>query len=272
MAKNVFQICALDDKRLVLLNKKVRRNDLLDQLRQFEPTLVVTEACYTANLWGRRIQQLGHTVKFVPTHAVKPFLIGNKNDANDALAIAEAALRPKIHFVSVKTVEQQDLQSLYKIRELLVRQRTAQVNQLRGLLAEYGEVLPKGLRHVREEIPEILENAENELSHIARDFFHHLYQSIQDLSIQIDVFEQKILQLVQGKDDYHRLLTIPGVGQRVAAAVLAFVSDIHAFKNGRQFAVWLGLTPKQISSGESNRIGRMTKRGNPTLRYLLILG
>lgn len=272
LAKVVFQICVLDKNRKILLNKKVKRSNLLHELRKFEPTLVVMEACYSANPWGRRIEKLGHTVKCIPPFAVKPFLIGNKNDANDALAIAEASFRPTIRFVAVKPVEQQDTQSLQRIRELLMKQRSATINQMRGLLAEYGEICSKTPGALKKEVPGILENAENELSFTARNFITRLYDNVNTLSTQIKEVEDELNQLVCLKEDYKRLITIPGVGPIIAATVMSSVNDIHSFKNGRQFASWIGLTPSQYASGETNRLGKISKRGNKSLRKMLIHG
>ena len=272
LAKNIFQVCVLDEDRQVIVNKKVKRANLIHELRQYEPTVVVMEACYSANPWGRRIEKLGHTVRLIPPFVVKPFLIGNKNDANDALAIAEASFRPKIRFISVKPVEQQDIQSLQRIQELLKKNRTATTNQLRGLLAEYGEVADKGRDKLMKAVPCILEDAKNELSFTARAFVQRLYEYIQCLTTQVDEVTEEINALVSQRDDYARLLTIPGVGPAVAATLIASVNDIHGFKNGRQFASWIGLTPSQHASGETNRLGKITKRGNASLRRALILG
>lgn len=272
LAKNIFQVCVLDSERKIKTNKKVKRSNLIHELRQYEPTLVVMEACYSANPWGRRIEKLGHTVKLIPPFVVKPFLIGNKNDANDALAIAEASFRPKIRFISVKPVEQQDIQSLQRIQELMRKNRTATSNQLRGLLSEYGEVAEKSIDKLLRAVPLILEDAENELSTIARSFIQRLYDHIGTLSTQIEEVTQEINILVSKRDDYARLLTIPGVGPAVSATLIASINDIHGFKNGRQFAAWIGLTPSQHASGETNKLGKITKRGNASLRRALVLG
>ncbi|MCC2603928.1 IS110 family RNA-guided transposase [Planctobacterium marinum] len=272
LAKNIFQVCALDESRQILSNNKVRRSNLLNELRQFEPTLVVMEACYSANPWGRRIEQIGHTVKCVPAFAVKPFLVGNKNDANDALAIAEASFRPKTRFIDIKPVEQQDIQSLQRIRELLVRQRTSTINQLRGLLAEYGEVCSTKPGALLKAVPMILEDASNELSYVARRFIQQLFDQIQEMRIRIDETDNYLQGLIADRSDYALLMGIPGVGPHVAATILASVNDIHSFKNGRQFAAWIGLTPSQHASGEMNRMGKITKRGNQSLRRMLVLG
>lgn len=272
LAKNVFQICALSNERTVLFNKKVKRSNLLHELRQFEPTLVVMEACYSSNPWGRRIKKLGHTVKCIPAFAVKPFVIGNKNDNNDALAIAEASFRPTLRFIPIKPIEQQDVQSLHKIRELLIKQRGAWMNQLRGLLAEYGEVLPKGIAHIKRQLPLILEDSSNELTPVSRGFITRIALNIRLCTKQITDIETELQQLLASRNDYQRLLKVPGVGPIVASALLAYINDIHCFKNGRQFAAWVGLTPRQYASGDTNRLGKISKRGNRTLRKLLIHG
>ena len=272
LAKNIFQICALDETRKVLFNKKVKRDNLLHELRQFEPSLVVMEACYSSNPWGRRIEKLGHQVKLIPPFIVKPFVIGNKNDANDALAIAEASLRPKIRFVAVKSTEQQDIQSLQRISERLIKVRTGDVNQLRGLLSEYGEIVGLGIPTLMKAVPDILEDATNELTATARSFVLRLYQNVQATSTQIDEVKTQLAELVSGKQEYELLQTIPGIGPVTASALMAAIGDANAFKNGRQLAAWIGLTPSQYASGEMNRMGKITKRGNSALRKYLIHG
>lgn len=272
LAKNIFQICALDETRKVLFNKKVTRDNLLHELRQFEPSIVVMEACYSSNPWGRRIEKLGHQVKLIPPFIVKPFVIGNKNDANDALAIAEASLRPKIRFVAVKSTEQQDIQSLQRISERLIKVRTGDVNQLRGLLSEYGEVVGLGIPMLMKAVPDILEDATNELTATARSFVLRLYQNVQATSAQIDEVKTQLAELVSGKQEYELLQTIPGIGPVTASALMAAIGDANAFKNGRQLAAWIGLTPSQYASGEMNRMGKITKRGNSALRKYLIHG
>ena len=199
LAKNVFQICAFDEVGQIISNKKVSRGKVLHELRQFEPTQVVTEACYSAHPWGRAIQALGHEVKLIPPYQVKPFVIGNKNDANDAIAIGEAAKRPKVTFVPVKSLEQQDIQSLQRIRERLIKQRTATSNQLRGLVAECGIVIPVGIHQLRTKIPAILEDAENGLTVVARQFIHRLYTELGYYDQQITDIEtlREIVEEVQ---------------------------------------------------------------------------
>lgn len=272
LAKNIFQICVLDENRKVLFNKKVKRSELLHELRQFEPTLVVMEACYSSNPWGRRIEKLGHTVRLIPPFVVKPFVIGNKNDANDALAIAEASLRPTVRFVAVKSTEQQDIQSLQRIAERLVKTRTGDVNQLRGLLSEYGVVVGTGITTLMNAVPDIVEDANNELTSIARSFVLRIYRNIQRISVQIEAVKTELIDLIKDKDEYALLQSIPGIGPIISAALMASVGDAGAFKNGRQLAAWIGLTPTQYASGETNRMGKISKRGNSSLRKYLIHG
>lgn len=272
IAKNVFQVCALDDNRKPIFNKKIKRSNLLHQLRQFEPTLVVMEACYSSNPWGRRIEKLGHTVKCIPAFMVKPFVVGNKNDRNDALAIAEASFRPSIRFIPVKPVEQQDIQSLQRIRERMIKVRTGDINQLRGLLAEYGEVCPKTFSSLRKNLPSILEDADNELSTVARSFIQRIYHKILQQTQEIKEVEDELNLLIKDKDDFRRLCTIPGVGPIVAATILASINDANGFKNGRQLAAWVGLTPRLYASGDVERLGKISKRGNASLRKMLIHG
>jgi len=272
LAKNIFQVCALDINQNVKMNRKVGRNKLLDLLRQMETTTVVMEACYSANPWGRAIEQLGHTVKLIPPYMVKPFVIGNKNDCNDALGIAEASLRPKIRFVPVKTLAQQDIQSLQRIQSRLVKSRTAVSNQLRGLLAEYWIVLPTGLAQLKRQVPGILEDAEQPLTPVARQFIDQLHSEILTLDQRIQDITDNIAQLLKDNEDYHLLQSIPGIGPKIAATFVASVGNANQFKNGRQLAAWIGLTPKQHSSGDKQKMGGLTKRGNQELRRLLIHG
>lgn len=272
LAKTVFQVAAFNPDSTIAFNRKINRSALLNTLRQCEPTLVVMEACYSANYWGRTTEKLGHTVKLIPARMVKAMLVGNKNDANDAVAIGETAGRPKVSLLRPKTVEQQDIQSLLRIRERLVENRTANCNQLRGFLAEYGLIIAKTRRQLMLAIPLILEDADNELSTAARGFIQRLYEFQLYLNEQIDQVAQDILALAQAMPLYPLLLTIPGVGPIVASTLLASINEVNDFKNGWQLAAWLGLTPSQYSSGTTNRLGKITKRGNQTLRRLLIHG
>jgi transposase len=274
LAKNVFQVCAFDQENRIRFNKKVSREALLSTLAQLPADLFVMEACYSSNPWARAIESLGNQgkVKLIPPHQVKPFLVGNKTDANDAVAIAEAALRPKATFVPVKTLDQQDIQSLSRVRERLIKQQTALANQIRGLLAEYGIIIPKGIRYIKSQLPLILEDAENTLQVMSRHMFSDLLDELKSLQMRIAQTEQQTTELVNHREDYQRLLTIRGVGPVTACALLSQIQDAKQFKNGRAMAAWLGLTPKQHSSGDTQKMGGISKRGNAYLRKLFIHG
>lgn len=272
LAKNVFQLCALNQAHKVITNKQIKRNKLLDTLRQYPPTLVVMEACYSANYWGREIAKLGHTVNLIPPIKVKPFLQGNKNDANDALAIAEASFRPNMSLVKPKSLEQQDIQCLQRIRERHVRQRTAIANQIRGFLADYGVTIKKNIAKLRAELPSIIEDAAQPLTVISRQFLQQLYDELKGKDETINATEKQVEQLLAKNSDYLRIQQVPGVGPIIAANTIAAIGDGKQFKNGRQFAAWIGITPRQYASGETSYMGSITKRGNRQLRTLFIHG
>lgn len=272
VAKNVFQICALDARNKVVLNKKLTRAKLLPTLAQLQAEVVVMEACYSSNAWGRALQAQGHTVKLIPPWQVKPFVVGNKTDHNDAIAIAEASLRPTVRFVPVKSLPQQDLQSLARIRDRWVKSRTAVINQLRGLLSEYGVCVPKGPSALLAELPGILEDAGNGLTTVARAFIRELYDEVLQFNQRIKGNEQQSAALLQDNGDYQRLQSISGIGPITATAVLASVGDAKQFSNGRAMAAWIGLTPKLHGSGDTVILGRISKRGNQELRRLFVHG
>ncbi|MCP3999928.1 MAG: IS110 family transposase, partial [Gammaproteobacteria bacterium] len=239
---------------------------------QLDAKRIVMEACYSSNYWGRVFQQNGYEVNLIPPHQVKPFVVGNKNDSNDAVAIAEAALRPRASFVRVKSYEQQDVQSLDKIRHRLIKARTALANQMRGLLAEYGLVFKAGIRTLITELPFALEDAENELTYTAREFLRELEIELLYLTERIKQVEQTADKLLAQNDDYLRLQSIPGIGPTISRAMISSINDANQFNNGRQMAAWIGITPKQHASGDRSRMGGISKRGNQTLRRQLIHG
>ena len=215
---------------------------------------------------------MGYRVDLIPPHQVKPFVVGNKNDHNDAIAIAEASKRPKASFVAVKTVAQQDIQSLDRIRSRLIKSRTAVANQLRGLLAEYGVIIEKKVAALRARIPDILEATDNQLTPVSREFVSCLHQELLAHDEKIQANEFRAGQFLSNNDDYIRLQTIPGIGPIVGRGIISAVSDPKMFKNGRQMAAWIGITPKQHASGDQSRMGRISKRGNSDLRKQLIHG
>jgi transposase len=272
LAKSVFQICAFSKFNKIAFNQKVRRNKVLDRLRNIEPTTVVMEACYSSNYWGREIQKLGHTVKLIPPFVVKPFLIGNKNDANDAVAIGEASFRPKARFVSVKTIAQQDMQTLLRVREQLQKVRIMTSNQIHGFLSEYGVFCAKGHKSLMITLAEALAPESNLLSPIAIEAIQMQSDYYRELKSKEDEITKRLVMLCKYSPLYHYLLSIPGVGPIVAATLISSVGDPCHFKHSRQFSAWIGLTPLQHASGETSRMGKISKRGDRRLRQMLIHG
>lgn len=272
IAKSVFQVCVWMADGSVAWNRKISRQKLLHTLRQFPPqTLIAMEACSTSHFWGRALISIGYDVKLIPTQHVKAFARHQKNDANDALAICETACRPGIHFVSVKTTEQQDIKALRSARQLIVEQRTALANQLRALLAEYGVIIPAGLQRLQRQLPEVLEDGDNTITFTLRRLLSLLREDMQMLTERIDVLDKELAELSSQQVAYHHLLTIPGVGPLIAAAVVSEV-DATQFSSGRELSAWCGLVPRQHSSGGKQRLSSMTKNGNRNLRTLIIHG
>ena len=221
---------------------------------------------------GREIQKLGHTVKLIPPFTVKPFLIGNKNDANDAIAIGEASLRPKARFVSVKTIAQQDMQTLLRVREQLQKIRVMTSNQIHGFLSEYGVFCAKGHKALMETLAEALAPESNLLTPIAIEAIRLQSDYYIGLKAKEDEITRRLIMLCKDRPIYRYLLTIPGVGPIVAATLISSVGDPRYFNNAREFAAWVGLTPLQHASGETSRMGKISKRGDRHLRKLLIHG
>ena len=203
---------------------------------------------------------------------VKPYIKSNKNDANDAAGICEAVSRPSMRFIPIKRVEQQDLQSLHRVRSQAVKQHTALSNQIRGLLAEYGVIIPKGISHISRNLPDILEDAENELTFLTREIFSDLYEQFKGLTETVDNYTKKIEHIAKEDEKCQRLIEIEGIGPLGATAIVAAVGNASVFKNGREMAAWLGLVPKQHSSGNRIKLLGITKRGNNYIRTLLIHG
>ena len=272
LAKTVFQVCAFSDFNKVDFNQKLHRSKLLDKLRNMAPTTVVMEACYSSNYWGREIQKLGHTVKLIPPFVVKPFLIGNKNDANDAVAIGEASFRPKTRFVSVKTLAQQDMQTLLRVREQLQKIRIMTSNQIHGFLSEYGIFCAKGHKSLVLRLAEALAPESELLSPIAIEAIQLQSDYYIELKDKEDEISKRLILLCKESPIYQYLQTIPGIGPIVAATLISSVGDPRHFTHSRQFSAWIGLTPLQHASGETSRMGKISKRGDRRLRKLLIHG
>jgi transposase len=271
IAKNVFQVHGVDGGGRTVLRRKARRDQLLALFSELEPCLVGIEACATAHHWARQITALGHEVKLMPPAYVKAYVKRNKNDAADAEAICEAVTRPTMRFVPIKSADAQSILMLHRARHLLVRQRTAQVSAMRAHLAEYGIVAPKGRAHVRDLLT-ALESRVGWLPDLAHQTLLLIAQMIAGLSEQIRKIEIQLMAWHRASAVSQRLETIPGIGFITASALAATVGDARAFRSGRQFAAWLGLVPRQNSSGGKERLGGISKMGDRYLRHLLVVG
>lgn len=249
LAKNVFQIQGNDEKGNAVLRKRLTRLKLSETIAQLPICTIVMEACSGANHWYRKFTNMGHKVKLISPQFVKPFVKSNKNDRNDCEAICEAASRPSMRFVSPKSIEQEDIQAIHRIRSRLVQERTALVNQIRGLLAEYGITVSQGIHKLRKSLPEILEDAENELSHFGRQLFSNLYEEILEKDKKVEFYNEKIEQIFRSNDLCKKIAQVEGIGPIGATAIIAAIGDPKVFKNGRQFSAFLGLVPRQASSG-----------------------
>ena len=234
--------------------------------------LVAMEACGSAHYWARLFESFGHTVKLIALQFVKPFVKSNKNDAVDAEATAEAVQRPGMRFVAIKTVEQQDTQALHRIRSQAIKNSTALVNQIRGLLLEHGIELPKGRAHVREKLPWLLEDAENGLSTRFRYLLSELQDELIAMDKRIEGCDDDLKRMVEESEAAQRLMSIPGIGAQTATALLSSIGDVSAFKSGREMAALLGLVPKQRSMGGKPTLLGISKHGDVYLRTLLIHG
>ena len=271
LAKRTFQLHGAAPDGSVVFRKKLSRERLLSFLASQPPALVAMEACASAHHWGREIAGLGHAVRLVPPIYVKPFVKRQKNDAADAEAIAEAASRATMRFVEVKTAEQQGQGMLFRTRDLLVRQRTQSINALRGHLAEFGIVAPQGPTRV-DLLARTVADEATALPAMARDLARLLLDQIAELGERIGALEKEIRRRAPKDTRIARLMTIPGVGAICATAVQAFAPSMTLFRSGRDFAAWVGLTPKQHSTGGKARLGRTSKMGQRDLRRLLIIG
>ncbi len=273
LAKSSFQLHGVDDRGHTTYKKKLSRQKLKEFMVNLSPCRVALEACGSAHYWARLLTTYGHEVKLIAPQFVKPYVKSNKNDAADAEAICEAAQRPNMRFVSIKNIEQQDLQSLHRLRSLLVAQRTARINQIRGLLQEYGVELAQGPSVLFREVPLILEDADNGLGVLFRALLSDAYDELLHLDDKIKDYDQKVVQMSQQNEDAKRLQTIPGIGPITATALVAAIgSSVANFNNGRQLSAWLGLVPRQHSTGGRNTLLGISKRGDVYLRNLLIHG
>lgn len=272
LAKSVFQVHGVDQRGTPVVQKRLRRQQVLRYFAQIPPCLVGMEACGGAHYWARKLQAQGHTVKLMAPQFVKPYVKSNKTDAADAEAICEAVTRPTMRFVPVKNAEQQSILSLHRARQGFVRARTAQANQIRGLLAEYGITLPQGIGHVTKQLPEILEDAENDLPGLFRELLERLRAHLIELNRHVQELEALINAWHRQSEGSQKLAQIPGIGPLTASALVASIGDARNFNNGRELAAWLGLVPRQHSSGGKVLLQGISKRGDAYLRTLLIHG
>jgi transposase len=272
LAKHTFSLHGVDGHGKMVFRKTLTRAKLLPFLGSLPPCLVGMEACSGAHYWGRELTRLGHRIGIMAPRFVAPYRKGGKNDGNDAEAICEAVSRPGMRFVPVKSDEQQAILCLHRTRQGLIKERTALINQLRGLLSEFGLIMPKGRYSAQHHIPDILEDAGNGLPMLARRLLNDTYLRLRVLNEQILAYDRELNHLVRDSEPAKRLMTVPGIGAITATAMLASVGDPRQFKNGRRFAAWLGLTPRQYTTGGKIRLGRITKKGDAYLRTLLIHG
>jgi len=273
LAKNVFQLHGVDMHEKVVFRKQLKRSQMLEMFANKAPMLIGMEACGGANYWARELTKLGHTVKVMAPQHVKAYVKSQKNDKRDAEAICEAVSRPTMRFVSIKTEDQQDMQAIHRVRDRLVKARTALVNEVRGLLAEYGIVIAyTGVPATRRGLLEAIEDAENGLTTKMRDMIFGLHEELNEVENRIQHYLQKINQHCTQDERVKRVMEIEGLGPISASAIVTAVGNAKQFKSGRDMAAWIGLVPTQHSSGGKEQLGGISKRGDKYLRTLLIHG
>ncbi|HEX8012845.1 MAG TPA: IS110 family transposase [Casimicrobiaceae bacterium] len=272
LAKNVFQVHGVNECGRAALKKQLKRAQVLPFFANLPPCLIGMEACASAHYWARKLSALGHTVKLMAPQYVKPYVKTNKHDVADAEAICEAVGRPNMRFVAIKTAEQQAILALHRARQSLVKARTAQANQIRGLLGEFGIIIPQGMAHIAKRLPEILEDGENELPGSFRQLLARLGENLEHLQRQVAELEREIQRWHQDSEASQRVAAISGIGALGASALVATVGEAKSFSSGRQLAAWLGMVPKQASSGGKTTLLGISKRGDSYLRTLFIHG
>jgi transposase len=272
LAKTLFQVHGVDKHGKVGLRKQLKRKDVLSFFANLEPCLIGMEACGSAHYWARKLSALGHTVRLMAPQFVKPYVKTNKSDRNDAEAICEAVARPNMRFVAVKTAPMQAVLALHRARQGFVKARTAQANQIRGLLAEFGIVIAKGIGHIAKRLPEILEDGENGLPGMMRELLQRLGENLQDMDRQVGELERHIMRWHRENEPSRKLEAIAGVGPLTASAMVATLGDAKSFKNARQVPAWLGMVPRHEGTGGNVKLGGISKRGDVYLRTLLIHG
>jgi transposase len=268
LAKNIFSVHGVDGVGRVVLRRTVRRERLSELIAQLPACLIGMEACSGAHEWARQFQRFGHTVRLMAPKFVAPYRRSGKNDDNDAAAICEAVTRPSMRFVPLKTLEQQAVLAQHRIRQGFIEERTASLNRIRGVLAEFGQVLPQRASELRRGLGECLERLPTRVAAALRDLLAHVHT----LDERIAAYDRELKEHARSEPNARRIQPLSGIGPITASALVASVGNAQEFHNGRQFAAWLGLTPRQYSSGGKIRLGHITRRGDPYLRTLLIMG
>jgi len=272
LAKNVFQVHGVNEHGKAEKKRQLKRGQVAEFFANLPPCLIGMEACGSAHYWARKLEGFGHTVKLMAPQFVKPYVKTNKNDAADAEAICEAVARPNMRFVPIKNVEQQSVLSLHRVRQGFVKARTAQANQIRGLLGEFGIIIPQGIANIAKRVPELIEDASNDLTGSFRLLAKRLMDHLKELDKQVGELEVQIKTWHRESDASCKLEKIPGIGPITASALVASIGNAKNFDDGRQLAAWLGLVPKQHSTGGKAKLLGISKRGDSYLRTLLIHG
>ena len=272
LAKTVFQVHGVDERGKVLLRKQLQRKDVAGFFANLEPCLIGMEACGSAHYWGRTLSGLGHTVRLIAPQFVKPYVKTNKSDRNDAEAICEAVGRPSMRFVPIKSAQMQAVLAVHRARQGFVKARTAQANQIRGLLSEFGIVIAQGIGHIGKRLPEILEDGENALPGMMRQLLRRLGENLKEMDEQVSELERQIKLWHRENEQSSKLEAIAGIGPITASAFVATLGDVRSFKNARQVAAWLGMVPRHKGTGGKATMGGISKRGDVYLRTMLIHG
>lgn len=272
LGKNVFHVVGTDKTGAVVQRLKLRRDKVLTFFETAAPALIGMEACPGSQWLARKLQAMGHTVRIMPAQFVKPYLKTNKSDTLDAEAIAEAVTRPSMRFVPVKSVDQVDIQALHRIRDQMIGKRTALINQMRAFCLEFGIALRQGVNFFKTDFPRVMADEDNDLSPSMRQLLSDLFEDLQRLELRIRTVTSEIEALVARDDVARRLMTIPGIGPLGASALLSAVGDGRQFRRARDLAAWLGLTPREYSTGGKQKLLGISKRGNTYVRRLLIHG
>jgi len=272
IAKSIFQVHGVDAHGKPVLQRKLRRGEVLRLFANIEPCLVGIEACHSSHYWGRELSKLGHQVRLMPTQYVKPFVLGGKNDANDAAAICAAVRRPDMRWVAIKSAEQQSVQSLHRMRARLIQERTAKSNQIRSMFSEEGFVFARSIAQLRRSVVQLISQENTRLTPILRRLAAMYLEQLDALDRWLAELQAQLHELFVQREDCRLLASVPGIGPVVATALVGTVGDPRQFKNGRQFAAWVGLTPKQRSSGGKTMLGGITKHGDTYLRMMFVQG